>query len=231
MYMAGDRHMNRVVAIVEGQTEKTFVSAVLAPQLALQGVFITAQLVGKPGHKGGVGAYSRARRDIMAVLRQDTTAFCTTMFDYYGMPSSWPQRKLASDMPFEEKAALVENAILHDIIQEMGSSFHPNRFIPYIQMHEFEALLFSDPDKLAQTMQAPNMAATLHEIESSFGSPEMINDRIETAPSKRLTKLFPSYNKVIDGTRAAQHITLPKMRQKCTHFSAWVTKLEELGDR
>ena len=95
-------------------------------------------------------------------------------------------------------------------------------------MHEFEALLFSDPDTLAQTMQSPNMATSLHEIEANFPSPEMINAQVETAPSKRLTKLFPTYNKVVDGTLIAQRITLPKIRQKCPHFAAWLTKLENL---
>ncbi len=221
--------MNRVVAVVEGVTEQIFIKSVLAPQLAQQGVMLTARLVGKPGHKGGVGSYDRARRDILAVLRQDTAVFCTTMFDYYGMPFGWPQRDLTPAAPFEKRAFLVEEAILQDILQDMGSNFRPRRFIPYIQMHEFEALLFSDPDMLAQTMQQPEMAVTLHNIEAQFESPEMINDHYETAPSKRLEKLFPTYTKVLSGTLAAQRITLSLMRQKCPHFSGWLTKLEKLG--
>ncbi len=221
--------MNRVIAVVEGVTEQTFIKTVLAPQLALQGVLITARLVGKPGHKGGVGEFDRARRDIVAVLRQETAVFCTTMFDYYGMPYSWPQRSLASSVPFEKKAALVEEAILQAVAQAMGKDFHLSRFIPYVQMHEFEALLFSDPDILAQAMHLSHKVTELHKIEADFDSPEMINDHFETAPSKRLEKLFPSYNKVIDGTLAAQRISLSSMRQKCLHFAAWLTKLEELG--
>lgn len=221
--------MNRVVVVVEGLTEQVFIRNVLAPQLALHDVMITARLVGKPGRKGGVGPYNRARRDILAVLRQDTAVFCTTMFDYYGMPHTWPKRHLTATAPFEKRAFLIEEAILQDIAQEMGSDFQPRRFMPYIQMHEFEALLFSDPDALAQTMQQPDMAATLRAIEAQFDSPEMINDHFETAPSKRLEKLFPSYNKVLSGTLAAQRIDFATMRQKCTHFSAWLTKLERLG--
>ena len=220
--------MNRVVALVEGVTEQTFIGTVLAPQLALDGIMMTARLIGKPGRKGGVGSYSRARRDIVAVLRQDTTVFCTTMFDYYGMPHGWPQRRFASDVPFEKKAALIEDAILQDISQEMGSDFHRQRFIPYVQMHEFEALLFSAPDTLAEMMGQPKMTVELREIGVRFDSPEMINDHFETAPSKRLVKLFPAYNKVLDGTLIAQRIALPTLRQKCLHFSAWLTKLESL---
>lgn len=229
MCMVGDRRVNRLVAVVEGTTEQTFIRDVLAPQLALHDVMITARLVGKPGRKGGVGPYNRARRDILAVLRHDTAVFCTTMFDYYGMPHTWPQRHLTAAASFEKRASLIEEAILQDIVQEMGSDFQPRRFIPYIQMHEFEALLFSDPDTLAETMQQPSMATTLWAIKAQFDSPEMINDHFETAPSKRLEKLFPTYNKVLSGTLAAQRIELSVMRQKCPHFAAWLTKLERLG--
>lgn len=221
--------MSRVLAVVEGETERTFVQSTLAPQLALRGVLMTARLVGKPGRKGGVGAYGRARRDILAVLRQDTAVFCTTMFDFYGMPHNWPQRDVVDTVSFANKAAFIENALLQDISQEMGDNFRTERFIPYVQMYEFEALLFSDPDVLAQTMQQPDVAVELHKIEAQFDSPERINDNFETAPSKRLQKLFPAYNKVLYGTLAAQRIDLSTIRQKCPHFSGWLTKLEELG--
>lgn len=195
--------MNRVVAVVEGATEQAFVKSVLAPHLALYGVMLTARLVGKPGYKGGVGPYERARRDILAVLRQDTAVFCTTMFDYYGMPSTWPERQSSSKAAFQNKATLVEDAILRDISQGMGSDFQQRRFILYIQMHEFEALLFSDPATLAQTMQQPEVVVMLQKITAQFDSPEMINDHSETAPSKRLERLFPAYKKVLYGTLTA----------------------------
>jgi hypothetical protein len=222
--------MNRVIAVVEGMTEQAFVRDVLAPHLARQRVLMTARLVGKPGRKGGVGAYGRTRRDILTVLRQDTAVFCTTMFDFYGMPHSWPQRDAAHAAPFADKAALVERALFQDIVGEMGADFRAERFVPYVQMHEFEALLFSDPETFAQTMQQPDMAAALHTIAARFDSPEQINDNFDTAPSKRLQKLFPAYNKVLLGTLAAQRIDLGVMRRKCPHFSDWLTKLEKLGE-
>lgn len=220
--------MNRVIAVVEGQTEQTFIRDVLAPHLALEGIFITARLVGKPGRKGGVGSYHRARRDILAVLKQEADVYCTTMFDYYGMPHSWPGRSY-TNVVFEQKAELIEQAIAEDVRQQMGESFDLNRFIPYVQMHEYEALLFSDPDTLAQTMQQPHQANELHEIINQFGSPEMINDNFETAPSKRLEKLFPTYEKVLYGTLIANRVSLAVMREKCSHFDEWLIKLEEIG--
>lgn len=221
--------MSRVIAIVEGATEQTFVRDILAPHLALQGVMMTARLVGKPGQKGGVGPYSRARRDILAVLRQETAVFCTTLFGFYGMPHDWPQRRAAQNAPFDDKAALLEKALQQDISGEMGADFKQERFIPYVQMHEFEALLFTSPVELPALLQQPEKTAELQKILDQFDSPEQINDHYDTAPSRRLQALFPQYSKVFHGTLAAQRIGLAAMRQKCPHFSDWLTRLEALG--
>ena len=82
--------MSRVVAIVEGYTEQAFCREVLAPALGAKGVSLEAQLVGKPGHKGGVRSWESARRDILNALKQQPDRACTTMVDYYGLPGDWP---------------------------------------------------------------------------------------------------------------------------------------------
>lgn len=227
--MAGGRRMNRVVAVVEGVTEQSFVRGLLAPHLAGFGVMMTARLVGKPGHKGGVGRYDRARRDILAALRQDTAVFCTTMFDYYGMPDSWPGRAAAQRAGYPQNGQLVETALAQDVAQVMGSGFNSGRFIPYVQLHEFEALLFADPDTLAETLQNRELSAELREIAAQFASPEMINDNPHTSPSKRLAHLFPAYKKVLYGTIASRRIGLPLIREQCSHFADWLTGLEGVG--
>src|ERR1700680_1523762 len=123
----------RVMAVVEGQTEQTFVREVLAPWLGARGVFLSPRLVGKPGHKGGVGEYPRARKDIVALLKQETSTLVTTMFDFYGMPFSWPGRKEASKVHHDKKASIVERALLEDIAKGPGKKFDRKRFVPYIQ--------------------------------------------------------------------------------------------------
>lgn len=80
--------MIRVHVLVEGQTEVTFVKSVLQAHLNQHELYLYPRLVGKPGHRGGIGEYPRARRDILATLKQEPASFCTTMFDYYGMPDS-----------------------------------------------------------------------------------------------------------------------------------------------
>lgn len=219
--------MSRVLVLVEGQTEKKFVKEVIAPELANKEVFVTARVSGKPGHKGGVRSYQRFQKEIIALLRQNHSVYCTTMFDYYGLPSSWPLKTLHADLPFEQIAKSLEAAIHADIIKKMGKNFDGKHFIPYIQMHEFEALLFSNHGILAETMQAPALSTKLSCIVEQFRSPDEIDNK--TAPSKRLLALFKGYQKVLHGNIAAQRIGLKTIRAKCSHFNKWVIKLEALN--
>ncbi len=180
-------------------------------------------MIGKPGHRGGIGEYQRAKRDILATLKQDASAFCTTMFDYYGMPGSWPARETAAGNP-----EAMEQAILANISAEMGEGFNPARFIPYVQMHEFEALLFSDPKVLAGGLESVE-ESSIQQIRGQFASPEEINDSQQTAPSKRIARLDRSYQKVNDGVLIAMKIGLDLMRAECPHFNQWIGKLEALA--
>jgi hypothetical protein len=184
--------------------------------------------MGKPGHRGGIGEYPRARRDILATLKQEPASFCTTLFDYYGMPHSWPDREAARQKPSAEKPVAIEKAIMADIAGELGQGFNRVRFIPYVQMHEFEALLFSDPKLLADGLYLMDATAT-QGIRDQFGSPEEINDSQQTAPSKRIIGLNPGYAKVLDGVRISQKIGLNVMRAQCSHFNEWIRKLEALA--
>jgi hypothetical protein len=222
--------MIRVHVLVEGQTEETFVKSVLQVHFNQRETYLFPRLLGKPGHKGGIGEYPRARRDILTTLKQDAGAFCTTMFDYYGMPNSWPNREAASQKPFAEKPVAIEQAILADISTELGEGFNRARLIPYVQMHEFEALLFSDPKLLANGLELADDAA-VQSIRDQFHSPEEINDSHQTAPSKRIKGLNSGYDKVLPGVLISQKIGLATMRAQCPHFDGWIEKLEALTGR
>jgi len=108
----------------------------------------------------------------------------------------------------------------------MGSAFDPRRFIPFVAMHEYEALLFSDCDMLASSLGDPSLAAPLSEILAAFATPEEINDSPQTAPSKRIELLVERYEKPFHGVMAFLEIGLPKVRSQCPHFDAWVRQLE-----
>jgi hypothetical protein len=223
--------MLRVYVLVEGQTEETFVGSVLQAHLNRQETYLYPILIGEPGHKGGIGEYSRARDHILRTLRREADTFCTTMFDYYAMPpKSWPKRKEARYKPFAEKPILIETAILADISSKLGDRFNCSRFIPYVQMHEFEALLFSDPDLLAKGLDLAD-DSEIQRIRSQFHSPEEINDNKQTAPSKRIKKLNARYSKRRQGVLISQKIGLDAMRSQCPHFNEWIGKLEALAGR
>jgi hypothetical protein len=221
--------MSRVLALVEGRTEQTFIQQILAPALGYRNVHIYPRVIGKPGHKGGVGEFERARNEIVALLRQEPTSFCTTMFDYYGMPDSWPGVAHVKGRPYTEIPRVVEAAIKNKIVATMGASFRPDRFIPYVQMHEFEALLFSDPATLAGAVGSPVLVQRFQSIVNECRACEAIDDGATTAPSKRIAALVPAYQKVVYGAIAAKRIGLAVMRQKCSHFNDWIGQLETLG--
>ena len=115
-----------------------------------------------------------------------------------------------------------------DIRHEMGDVFFPVRFIPFVIMHEFEALLFSDCAAFSRGIGRPDLQQQLQAIRDIFATPEEINDSPITAPSKRVLQIIPNYQKPFLGPLAALEIGLERMRQECPHFDAWLTRLEQV---
>jgi len=219
----------RLIAVVEGQTEQTFIREVLAPWLQHWGIYLSPRLVGKPGHRGGVGQYPRAKKDILALLKQESSTVITTMFDFYAMPFSWPGREEAGRAGHKKKASIVEAALLQDVVATMGGEFDPRRLIPYVQMYEYEALLFTKPEVIADVVRHPEIAPKLARIRKKFKTPEEINDSRTTAPSKRIEKLHSAYEKPLHGSIAAQRIGIDAMLAECPHFREWLAKLQAGG--
>ena len=228
--------MTRLFVLVEGETEETFVNHILAPHLYRAGyINVSARLMGvqpQRRHRGGIRAWTETRRGIVNQLRQDTGLIVTTMVDYYGLPTSeprsWPGRVEAVRLPLADRAIHVENAIHSDVAASMGDSFNPARFVPYVMMHEFEAMLFSDCQRFAEAIGRPELAVSFQEIRNGFDTPEEINDSLKTAPSKRIKSLMPDYQKEVDGNNAAMEIGLTTIRQECPHFGQWLGLLERL---
>jgi len=154
------------------------------------------------------------------------------MFDYYRLPADWPGRDEAKrEKLISTKAEAIEQAIRANVCSELGESFDAARFLPYIQMHEFEALLFSDTRILAETVRRPDLQSRLEAIVQECGEPECIDDHPETAPSKRICALMSGYQKSFHGIIAAKRIGLPMMREGCPHFAQWFLSMEQLNDR
>ncbi len=220
--------MTRLLVLVEGETEETFVNEVLAPHLRNFGYTnIGARLLGNArqrSRRGGIRGWSSARRDLERHLWQDRTATVALMVDYYALPQSgpraWPGRAASAG------AAPVEAALRNCIAERMGSSFDRGRFLPLVMMHEFEAMLFSDCGAFGTAIGRPDLISRLQAIRDSFPNPEAIDDSPKTAPSKRIETLFPAYQKPLMGSLAALEIGLDRIRAECPHFRDWLERLE-----
>ncbi len=226
--------MARLLIHVEGQTEETFVREILRPHLYLRGFTnVSGRLIGNArqrDRRGGIRSWSSARVDIINHLKEDTSCLETTMVDYYALPQTgdraWPGREAAGHLPYAQKAATVEDALSEDIYREMGGTFNPERFIPFVMMHEFEALLFSDCESFSRAIGQPELSAKFQSIRNQFPSPEEINDSPITAPSKRVKGLIEGYEKPLLGVLAILEIGLDTIRAECPHFHEWLTHLE-----
>lgn len=220
--------MIRVHIICEGQTEEMFVNEVLAESFAVQGVYLIPSLIGKPGHKGGNFRFERLLTDVRVRLLGDAGAYCTTFFDFYGLPADFPGKNEAMQYTLNaDKAHCITQAMTARLQAALGTDAM-RRFIPYVQMYEFEGLLFSDTSGLAQGINQPTLADDFEAIRLAFASPEMINDSPETAPSKRLLAMFEAYDKPLHGSLAALEIGLGSIRRECPLFNAWLERFGQL---
>lgn len=111
---------------------------------------------------------------------------------------------------------------------EVGHGFKRVRFVPFVVMHEFEGLLFSDCARFSSSIGRPDLEPRFRAIRDEFESPEEINDSPDTAPSKRVEELVPGYDKPLLGTLAVLEIGLARIRQECPHFNDWIKQLESL---
>ncbi|KTD49588.1 hypothetical protein Lrub_0687 [Legionella rubrilucens] len=224
--------MIRLHIICEGQTELQFVQTILSPGISSTSLYIYPAKIGVPGHKGGNVNFQRLLTDLSIRLKGDGECFCTTMLDYYALPNDFPgineSMKIHS---IKEKAGVIRSALVKEIIKKLNSNI-AQRFIPYIQFHEFEGLLFSQPEKIAEIFNVPatdqRIRTQLNEIRQDFESPEHINNSPHSAPSKRLEALFPQYQKTLHSIRAASEIGLATIRENCELFNNWVIELENL---
>jgi hypothetical protein len=220
--------MTRVHVVVEGPTEESFIKNVLAPVLWPRQVYAIPIILGPPGHKGGNTNYARVKKDVIVLLKQDATAYCTTMLDLYGLGQGFPGTPLPPNLPNLDKVTHIEQAVKADVVTQLPDRRSDVRFLPYLQLHEYEGLLFSDPGAFASGIGQPHLAQRFQKIRNSFPSPEDINDDPNTAPSKQVLGVHPAYRKIVDGTLAARAVGIQKMRQECPHFREWVARLEAL---
>lgn len=219
--------MKKVLISVEGQTEETFVGEVLQPhfhlQLILQPVVLkTRRAPGFPANKGGNIPYARIKKELLGLLSDTSAIGVTTMYDFYALPRDFPGY---NDLPQEGSTQKVTH-----LEARLASDVQQRHFHPYLQIHEFEALLFTAPEQIVVWLNGTEkQQLALNRIRQAFPNPEEIDDDPHTSPANRIRSLFPGYQKEIAGALIAMDIGLDKMRMTCPHFAAWVTWLESLA--
>jgi len=198
--------MVRIGISVEGPTEEIFVKKVLAPYLLVRQIVITPISMG-----GGVNV-DKARGELKKIA--NSFDYVTTLYDFYGF-----SRKEDG----ETKASLEQRILdaAHEGVQD--------KLIPYVQMYEFEGLLFSSPEAISNVLMDEQLNQWAVEILAEFdNNPELINNSVETAPSKRLER-DTGYRKTTHGPNIAKQIGIDKIREMCPGFNDWVTRLEGLA--
>ena len=223
--------MPRVYVVVEGQTEESFVKDVLAEVLSPRQVYLFPIILGIPGHKGGRTNYARVKKDVLTLLKQDRSAHCSTMLDFYGLGSGFPGSPLPPSLSSADKVTRLEQAMKVDICEDVPDLRPDVRFLPYLQLHEFEGLLFSDPVAFADGIRQAHLGQAFQRVRDEFATPEDINDDPNHVSSKRVLHACPTYEKVTDGTLAARAVGVERMRRECPHFREWVERLEALAAR
>ena len=223
--------MARLYLFAEGQTEQTFANTVLKRHLGNFGVYMhKPSLIAharKKGrvHRGGGRNFRAMQNDINRRRKQESgnDVFFTTMVDLYGLHAKFPGAEEAEKLRHDPYRRL--EALEKSWSDETGDS----RFIPFIQLHEFEAYLFSDVSRFAFFFDnADSQISALQRIVDDAQSPELIDDGQHTAASKRIIAQFPEYSKTIVGPQMTELIGLENIRSKCPHFNAWVERLEKL---
>lgn len=212
-----------VRVLCEGPTESNFVTQVLMPHFRSLHIYLRAEPLRK-GHYGVV-SWDKLRNAIKADIgRSKSNEYVTTMIDLYEI-GKYPGVEMQScDTPYE-RAKRIEDQMLEQL---------PNpQFIPYVQVHEFEALVLVDCSLLQSQFPDNDITHEYKKLIASIGNnePEMVNDGIETAPSKRIIKIIPEYKNIKStaGPAITAQIGISRLREKCPHFDDWITRLEALS--
>lgn len=221
--------MKRGLILVEGQTEEAFVTAVLSPYLSgnvglwLEPTIVTTKRVAAgPNFKGGVSHYQKIRNDLIRLFSDSHAVVVTTLFDYYRFPADAPgMAERSKSATAQQKVSSVEGALAADISRP--------RFVPFLALHELEAWLFSDLEGVNWAFPEGSRLEELREIRAQFNSPEEINERYETAPSRRIQAACPAYQKATDGTVVLEAIGIETIRRECPHFAQWLDQLERIA--
>jgi len=215
--------MKRIIIICEGLTEKEFCEKVLAPYLWQHEIDIQTPLIKISG--GGIVKWDYLRRQVETHLKESSSVFVSTLIDYYGLYQKynfprWEEGNKIYDK--DNRMLFLEEAMKKDVSQSLQ-----HRFIPYLQLHEFEALLFINLQIFYEQVPKSDLVG-IEELEKTFtqySNPEMINNSQSTSPGHRLERIIKGYKKPLYGHYFTEAIGIQRIREKCPRFNYWIETL------
>lgn len=227
--------MANVFFIVEGETEEQFYKNTLQDYYRLedgyfQHYFSVVMMPQKKNtynriSKGGRITYDTCLKNVLRFLTQTShCALVLLIFDYYGLDESFKTHLSSEQKTLEGKVKHIQERLETDV--------NNPRFKFRLQVHEFEAFLFSDVEVIANHFSSyGDKIEELRSIVDSFSeNPEYINNSPITAPSKRLDAMYPGFekSKTTDGIIIAKNIGVAKIREQCSHFDAICKLIDDL---
>jgi hypothetical protein len=217
--------MRKLHILVEGQTEEVIVNNVIGPYLSGEDLYVTTSILktkrpagGRPAHTGGVTSWTKIFREIRLLLGDTSTTLLTTLIDYYGFPDDAPGM---ADRPIGSPRSRVEH-----VESAIADAVDSKRFLPHLVLHEIEAWVLADCSRLADLLGNSSEAERLAHVVAAESGPEMVNDGVDTAPSKRIKGIYPKYGKPLYGPLVIADIGLDEIRRQCPHANRWLNAIE-----
>ena len=201
--------------VCEGQTETDFMKQL--NKKYFNKINISLKPVGINDKQKNIGGNVSIAR-VVNFLHKHSNMYnmLTTFIDFYRLKNKG-----------NKKVSELEEEIKKEFYND--NKYKNKILIPYIQMHETEALWFSDINAIIRVKNAnEQQQEDLSKIIEKYKNPEDINDSYETAPSKRLENIFCDYSKVIDGKEISNKISINIFIEKCPRFSKWVNEISNL---
>lgn len=214
--------MKRVYIVVEGQTEQEFVNSMISPYLQDFGILSVTPVLVRTSRtgRGGMVSYSHLINTIKPLLMSEKSDYIvTTLIDFFRLPHDMPHYGDSMKKPDKMEQIKSLKGAINEAIDD-------RRFFSYIQLHEFEALLFSS-NKGFEYYFPEELAEKTASIISSYDNPEDINTSPKGAPSKRLLAIKSDYNKVLEGNLIALEIGIKSILEKCPRFAEWINNIVE----
>jgi hypothetical protein len=216
--------VRRLHILCEGQTEEIIARDVIEPHFTSAdsyvtlSIFTTKRPAGGPAFKGGLSNWPKLERELRLFLRDRSITMLTTIFDYYAFPADAPgMADRPRGSPYD-RVRHVESAL--------AKALGDTRFLPNLVLHETEAWVLAACDRLGALMGDPGPATELERIVRLGYGPELVNDGVNTAPSKRILNAYPQYTKTGHGPLVIMDAGLDSIRGSCPHADEWLREIE-----